>query len=334
MTTTVALERVNHPAANAIRQAAPQFAPFLPVGADVEQVAAAVFLEVQRVPLLAKCTEASIVAAASKLVQWGFDIGRTGYLVPFKDSKSGTSVATPVPGYKGFIELVTASGAARDCDAREVREGDFFEYQFGTEGFLRHVPGAKNPRQRGRITHFYACWHIKFGYAKFDVMSLDEVEDIRLRHSRQWGADKWARGECEPWYGVKTVIRRSAKQLPQNPKLARFFSALQADEVEELGERVVSGAKGAEPDDRPNAAGIPAAEFEVIEETPAPPPPPPFTLPNWRGHPLAGKTLAACDTGALQHLYKELSAARDLKGPSKEALDRIAIELDERRAAA
>lgn len=207
-----------------IRSAAPQFAPFLPPGVDVEQVVAAVFLEAQRVPAIKDCTPASIVSAASRLVQMGLDIGRTGYLVPFKGQ------ATPVPSYKGLIELILATGAARSCEAREVRENDFFEFRYGSEPSLVHVPGQKNPRaSRGKITHFYVVWQIKFGYRKFDVMTMDEVEDLRLRYSKQWGEKAWRRGEAEAWYGIKTVIIRSSKQLPQNPKLAGFFAALQAD---------------------------------------------------------------------------------------------------------
>ena len=241
-----------------------------------------------------------------------------------------------MPGYKGFIELVLATGAAHDCDAREVREGDHFEYEFGTEGRLRHVPGAKNPRNRGRITHFYVVWKIRFGRAKFDVMSLDEVEDVRLKYSKQWGADKWARGECEAWYGIKTVIRRGAKQLPQNPKLTKFFAALHADEIEELGDAHVSTLTTDAPPDLGATAAAPArapdpepAEFEVMEEVPAPAP---FTLPNWRGHPLSGKTLAECETAALQVLHKDLRGAAD-RGDNRFAvvLDRVSIELDERR---
>lgn len=332
MTTAVAVRQVDHPAANAVRAAAPQFAPFLPAGVDVEQVAAAVFLEAQRVPQLAKCTPASIVSAASRLVQWGFDIGRTGFLVPFKDTKANALIATPVPGYKGFIELVLATGAAHDCDAREVREGDVFEYEFGTEGRLRHVPGGKNTKQRGRITHFYVCWKIRFGYTKFDVMSLDEVEDIRLKHSRQWGADKWARGECESWYGVKTVIRRSAKQLPQNPKLSRFFAALKEDEAAEFGANPLTGAKA---DDAPRvpaerAHPVAAASFEEEAADAAP-----ARLPRWRGHPLSERFIRDVETADLEELVAQLRAAEE-RGDTRyvELVAKIAAELDERRHAA
>ena len=253
----VATQKIDHPIATQIREAQGQFAPFLPSGTDVEHVIAQVFLETKRVPALLKCDPASIIAAASQLVSWGFDIGRTAYLVPFG------SKATPVPGYKGFIEMVLATGAARSCDAREVRAGDFFEYEFGSDARLRHVPG----KTRGAITHFYVVWGIKFGATKFDVMTIDEVEDIRLKHSKQWGANVWARGKCEPWYGIKTIIRRSSKYLPQNPKLAQFFAALEYDQREEMGEAVIEGGV-AEVSDVPMAALAPPAppEWERIPD--------------------------------------------------------------------
>jgi len=223
----VTLARLNDPIAIKVRESAAQFTPFLPLGTDVEHVVAQVFLEVQRVPQLAKCDPATIVSAASRLVSWGFDIGRTGYLVPFGNTCTG------VPGYKGFIEMVLASGAASECTAREVYEGDHFEYEFGTNDFLRHVPC--NSKNRGKLTHFYVIWKVKYGHKKFDVMSVEDVETIRQKYSKQW-----ARGPLEAWYGIKTVIRRSAKLLPQNPKLAKFFAAISGDEEQELGAPVLT----------------------------------------------------------------------------------------------
>lgn len=324
MTGTAVATAIDHPVAREIRLATAKFAPFLPAGSDVEHIVAQVFIEAQRVPKLLDCTPASIVSAATRLVSWGFDIGRTGYLVPFGKE------ATPVPSFKGLIELVLATGAARDCDAREVREGDLFEYEFVSDGKLRHVPGRLNAK-RGRITHFYVCWHIRFGHTKFDVMTLDEVEDLRLKYSKQWGGDKWARGECEAWYGIKSVIRRSAKQLPQNPKLSKFFAALEADQTEELGEQVrTASTRAGEPSDRPGTPAEPiAASFEVVEETRGRAV---VTLPNWRGHQLANKTLDQVDLLPLNQLYKDLTAAAD-KGDHRydDLIGHIEAELEARR---
>lgn len=224
-----AVAPLNAEVATMIRQAAPQFAPFLPRDYDVEAVVAAVYLETQRVPQILNCTPESIVQAACRLVQGGYEIGRTGFLVPFKGK------ATDVPHYRGLIEVVTASGAARSCEAREVRDNDFFEWEYGTNGFLKHVPGAKAPRRTGFVTHFYALWYIGRGQYKWDVMTIDDVRPIHAK-SQQWSKTPL---EKIPWYGIKTVVRRSSKQFAQNPKLAKFFAQQRAEEDREFGETVL-----------------------------------------------------------------------------------------------
>lgn len=249
--------QLDSPISLKIREAAPQFAPFLPASANVEQVVAAVYLECQRVPAILQCSPESVVMAASQLVQWGFDIGRTGYLVPFKGK------ATPVPHYRGYIELVTASGAARSCEAREVREGDFFEYQYGTEGRIKHVPGGKDARNPGKLTHFYAIWYIGFGVSKWDVMTVAEVEKIH-KNSKQWASSPL---ESIPWYGVKTVIRKSAKQFAQNPKLSRFFNAINQEETVELGAPLPSTTAAIDaPPALPAGEAMDPATGEIISE--------------------------------------------------------------------
>ena len=254
MSTTLipAPAQLDSPIALKIREAAPQFAPFLPASANVEQVVAAVYRECQRVPKILQCTPESVVSAACDLVQWGYDIGRTGFLVPFKGKCS------PVPHYRGYIENITAAGAARSCDAREVREGDFFDFAYGTEGFIKHVPGGKDARTPGKLTHFYAIWYVGFGVSKWEVMTVAQVEAIH-RNSAQWANTVL---ESIPWYGVKTVIRKSSKYFAQNPKLARFFNSIRQEEIAELG----TAAAAAESKlDAPPA--LPAGDTQPAEGT-------------------------------------------------------------------
>lgn len=79
-------------------------------------------------PGLQECTAPSIISAALQGVSMGLapspQLGQF-YMVPFKDRKTGTTVATFVPGYKGYIQLAYRSGQYADLDARPVVEGEY-----------------------------------------------------------------------------------------------------------------------------------------------------------------------------------------------------------------
>lgn len=79
-------------------------------------------------PALQECTAPSIISAALQGVSMGLapspQLGQF-YMVPFKNKKAGTTEATFVPGYKGYIQLAYRSGQYIDIDARPVVEGEY-----------------------------------------------------------------------------------------------------------------------------------------------------------------------------------------------------------------
>lgn len=79
-------------------------------------------------PTLQECTYPSIISSALQGVSMGLapspQLGQF-YMVPFKNKKDGTAVATFVPGYKGYIQLAYRSGQYADLDARPVVDGEY-----------------------------------------------------------------------------------------------------------------------------------------------------------------------------------------------------------------
>ena len=79
-------------------------------------------------PGLQECTAPSIISAALQGVAMGLapspQLGQF-YIVPFKNKKSGTTEATFIPGYKGYIQLAYRSGQYADLDARPVVDGEY-----------------------------------------------------------------------------------------------------------------------------------------------------------------------------------------------------------------
>jgi recombination protein RecT len=195
--------------------------PFLPEGVNVERVIAAAQLAVMKLPAIGECEPKSIVLAVAKIAQWGLEIGDTAHLVPFGKE------CTPVPDYRGLVEMIVRSGAARGVEARVVRQGDEFAYAYGTEKYIRHTPLAKSTAP---ITHAYAIANLRFQSFDFVVLDVEEIEAVRAK------SKQWSKGALPAWYAKKTAVRRVVNLIPKNAKLA---SVLRTVEEVEAGEFTV-----------------------------------------------------------------------------------------------
>ena len=100
----------------------------IPNQAKREAFATAIISAVSANPALQECTPSSVLSAAVQGVSLGLapspQLGQF-YMVPFKNNKAGTTEATFVPGYKGYIQLAYRSGQYLDLDARPVVDGEY-----------------------------------------------------------------------------------------------------------------------------------------------------------------------------------------------------------------
>lgn len=197
-----------------LAQFIPSYGNLLPPGYDPQRLVTGALVSVQRNPDLLKCEPMSIATALATVAQWGLDLGTTAHLVPFGQA------CTPVADYKGYIELMVQAGA-RKVEAHEVRQGDDFEYHFGTDAYLRHTPTAPLDAP---LTHAYCVVTLRGGVTQFEVMTIEEIDEIRRLKSKSW-----SKGPCPPWYARKTVIRRASKFVP---KTLRLSAMLTGDELE------------------------------------------------------------------------------------------------------
>lgn len=189
-----------------------QIAAALPKHMTADRMARVALTEVRKTPALMACDPAIFAAAIIQCSQLGLEPGNGlghAYLIPFK-----TEVQLVI-GYRGLIELVRRSGAVKSLVARAVRHGDDFDYAFGLEERLDHVP---TQGKRGEVTFVYAVATLADGTKQFDVMSREQVEDIKRR-------SKSAGGNSSPWstdfeeMAKKTIIRRIVKMLPLSPEV-------------------------------------------------------------------------------------------------------------------
>lgn len=223
-----------------IRQMAPEFALAMPEGVDPMQLVRDAITEARRNPKLLECDQESVLGSLMTIAQLGLRCAVLGHAwpVPFWDRKAvrfddngrertGGYRAQMIMGYQGWRELVWRSGLMKGNDAREVREHDFFDYEYGDNAFLRHKPA----RQRGEVTDYYAVLRYLNGGSDFEVMSLDEV----CAHRDRFASTKTKEGKV---FGVWVehfdgMARKTPylKVVRRGPKTRMLELAAAADET-------------------------------------------------------------------------------------------------------
>jgi recombination protein RecT len=219
----------------------PQLAAVLPEHLPVDRLLRVVLTALRSTPALLDCDRASLCRAVMTCAQLGLEpdgvLGQA-WLVPSRGK------VQLVPGYGGLLTLARDSGQILSINAQAVHRNDHFDYAYGLNERLEHVPGSGD---RGEITHFYAYARFKDGSHCFDVMSRAEVDAVRDR------------GES---YAEMTVLRRMARYLPlpvrKAAALVDLYESGQIAALDDFGEIVID----------------PPAETPRVERAPKPPEPP------------------------------------------------------------
>ena len=169
-------------------------------------------------PDLLKCTPESLLGAAMNAASMGLTphVLDECYLVPFWDGRRNQTLAQLQVGYKGYLKLAYQSKLLKGVQAHAVGENDLFDFQYGTEPFLRHKPSD----QPGQAIAYYCCTKVDGEYS-FSVMSRAQVEYHRDKFCRSGRNERLS----PAWIGnfdamaIKTVIRRHFKFLPLSPEI-------------------------------------------------------------------------------------------------------------------
>lgn len=218
---------------------------------EYERVAATVRLYARANPKILQCTRESIELAIMKVAQWGLSIGDTAHLVPFNVNVAGKnqrpiyeSRLTPIADYKGLIQLMIETKVVRFVEAHCVYEKDEFDCVLGSDRHLHHRPWAV-PGDRGKLRGAWVMFHLPFNVPVWDYMRLDEIDEIRMQYSKQWGktwteSEKKAgrSGACPGWYAKKCIIRQGSKLVPKDRRIAKAMSTIRDEERTEYGEEL------------------------------------------------------------------------------------------------
>jgi recombination protein RecT len=318
----------------------PQLAVALPPHLSADRLVRVVVIVLQANPALLDCERASLYRSVMTCAQLGLEpdgvLGQA-WLVPSRGK------VQLVPGYRGFIALARNSGLIVSINAQAVHRNDHFEYAYGLNERLEHVPAAG---PRGEITHFYAYVKFQDGGHHFDVLSRDEVDAIRDR-SEGYQAYRAGKAEDSAWVtgyaemGKKTVIRRIAKYLPLSVQkaaaLADLHDAGKHAGLDDLGELVVDVPDvdfrpATEPAATRSRLDAFAAGFLDTPETPAarpaaPPEPEGMPNPDEEGIELSEEELFALLPPV--HIIRILDAVAERNLPEDVLAEIVGRPLDE-----
>lgn len=256
-----------------------QIAAALPRNITPERLTRVVLSAVQRTPKLLECEPKSFLSCVMACAALGLEpdglLGQA-YLIPFGDK------CTLVPGYQGLMKLARQSGEIASIDAHPVRYGDEFDFRYGADPSIKHVP-AERPFtveggaakweagwEPGPITHFYAVAKMRDGSVAFVVMPTWEVDQIRDDSQGYKSAKKY--GKDSPWdtdydrMGCKTAIRRLCKYLPASVEDNRLHRAIAIDERADRGVDQDVGAF-VDVDSLPTLEPIPPADAPAPDAT-------------------------------------------------------------------
>jgi len=232
-----------------IKQSMLEIKDALPSHMNHERVARIALTCIRLNPELANCTPESFLGSLFVLAQIGIEpIAGRAYLLPFNNKKKiGNEWKTAkevqaIIGYKGLIELFYRNDAALSIDTQTVYANDDFNYEYGTDSFLKHKPTMN---ERGDVIGYYAVAKMRGGASVFKYMSKDECMSHGRNHSKTFNnkTDKFS--EYSPWTKEpdamckKTVLIQLSKLLPLSVEIQRAIS------VDETSRHYRNGIKDA-----------------------------------------------------------------------------------------
>lgn len=221
-----------------LQQSAKEIERALPSHLNADRIVRIALTSIRLNPELAKCTPESFLGSLFVLAQIGIEpIAGRAYLLPFNNKRKIGSEwksfreVQAIIGYKGLIELFYRNDAALSIDTQAVYSNDDFNYEYGTDSFLKHKPTMK---ERGEVIGYYAVAKMRGGASVFKYMSKDECLSHGKNHSKTFNKKTGNFSEYSPWIKEpdamckKTVLIQLSKLLPLSVEIQR---AINVDET-------------------------------------------------------------------------------------------------------
>jgi len=215
--------------AQALEQMRPKIEAALPRHLNADRMLRIAFTEINKTPDLMKCDVKSVLASIIIASQLGLEPGvmGQGYLIPYGKT------CTFVPGWQGFVDLVSRAGRAT-VHTDVVHVGDFFEYEKGSAPFIKHKATDDTDEDKP-FTHVYAVGWVKDAQRPvIEVWSRTKVEK-HLKKFNKVGSRHYAIAGGEhnlEMYGRKVALLQVIKYMPKSVEL---HTAAQLDYAADAG---------------------------------------------------------------------------------------------------
>jgi recombination protein RecT len=190
-----------------------------------------------RNPKILKCTKDSLINVFLNCAEWGlYPSVATGecYVIPYKNKK-GELEAQFQLGYQGMVTLAYRNGIT--INAEIVYEKDRFEYEFGLNQKLIHVPDFFT--DRGEPIGAYIVATLENDVKKIKIMNKDKIFEFRGK-SQSYRSDVKYKSKNSPWQPEndpelnmwkKTCIKQIFKVLPKSPEMKESFEESEKNDI-------------------------------------------------------------------------------------------------------
>lgn len=193
-----------------------EFAQVLPANIPPERLIRTVLISCERNPrLLEPQLRASLLQSAMTASVLGLEVdGVTGqgFIIPFGGKSPRAQF---IPGYKGYNTMAARAGYT--INGGVVREGDEFDFQEGTGGFVRHKRKLGAEARRKII----AAWATAEAQGRPPIIAVLSIDELLATKAKSAGAKKSDSPWNDPAIGFaamceKTAKRRLARSMPLN----------------------------------------------------------------------------------------------------------------------
>ena len=161
-----------------IKNALPSYLP-------VEKFIRTALTAINSNPKLASCSQESLLAAIMNSAQLGLEFNTPlgeAYLIPY-----GNKVNFQL-GYQGLLKLAYNTGQFKRITAREVRENEDFDINYGT-GEISHRPCLTG--DSGDVIGYYAIYQTKDGGQDVFYFSKADAERYGRTFSQSYNSGPW-----------------------------------------------------------------------------------------------------------------------------------------------
>jgi recombination protein RecT len=162
-------------------------------GKEGQQFISSIISAVQINPQLQKCTNSSILSAAllgqSLKLSPSPQLGHF-YMVPFNDTKRGTTEAVFQIGWKGIVQLAIRSGQYRRINVLPIKESELVYFDPLEEEIKISLIDDEEERENAATIGYYAAFELVNGFRKAMYWPRKKMESHALRYSMGYKAKK------------------------------------------------------------------------------------------------------------------------------------------------